>query len=447
MRNLITIVTLIFVFQVSSWAAVIHVPGDQPTIQQGVDVAVTGDTVLVADGTYSGYGNYFINLQSKAIQVKSENGYENCIILNIPGIGFVCHGDETQDTLIEGFSLRNGQTGISCSSPSSPLINNCHISDMSGAAISVSGYSYPLIANCIVTQCYGSEAAMVFRAHGSGTVANCLIYNNQTHGFVADEPSTLVVSNCSIVDNQGYGLRVENAGTPEFRNCIFWDNSRGAVEPGPWDPVFYYCNKGEYDPVFHPGYLGDYYLSQVSAGQAVTSPCVDGGSGPAHIFCIEFPGYSTCMDELTTHTDHMTDSDLLDLGYHYPADQAIPTPTPVPECDTLGININLSSDIIQAGDTFSVTLETCNTGFETIESGRVYLVLDVYGLFFFWPSWSSTVDFVSRDISPGLTEENVLSFTWPETGSTGTASFIALMTDEELTEALGSWDIVAISWE
>src|SRR5689334_1044970 len=49
---------------------VIHVPGDQPTIQAGIAAAANGDTVLVMAGTY--YEN--INFNGKAIIVTSEQG-------------------------------------------------------------------------------------------------------------------------------------------------------------------------------------------------------------------------------------------------------------------------------------------------------------------------------------------------------------------------------------
>ena len=55
-------------------------PGQYTSLQMAVDSSTMGDTILVADGTYSGDGNRDIEFGGKSITVRSENGPNNCII-------------------------------------------------------------------------------------------------------------------------------------------------------------------------------------------------------------------------------------------------------------------------------------------------------------------------------------------------------------------------------
>ena len=68
-------IVFLLLFPLTVFAATIRVPDDQPTIQAGINVAVDGDTVLVADGTYSGGGNINISFRGVLLQTGSRQLY------------------------------------------------------------------------------------------------------------------------------------------------------------------------------------------------------------------------------------------------------------------------------------------------------------------------------------------------------------------------------------
>src|SRR5262245_65181591 len=90
-----------------SFANTIHVPGDQPTIQAGVDAASPGDTVLVAPGSYVEN----IDFKAKNLLVRSERGAAVTIIDgNSAGSAVTCRGTGVSvcQMVLEGFTVTNG---------------------------------------------------------------------------------------------------------------------------------------------------------------------------------------------------------------------------------------------------------------------------------------------------------------------------------------------------
>ena len=67
MKQINCLLGLLFIMSFIASATVINVPADQTSIQAGINVAVNGDTVLVADSTY--FEN--VNFLGKAITVAS----------------------------------------------------------------------------------------------------------------------------------------------------------------------------------------------------------------------------------------------------------------------------------------------------------------------------------------------------------------------------------------
>jgi hypothetical protein len=120
------IITLLSTFNLllvaATYAAVIHVPGDQPTIQEGVEVSVAGDTVLVAPGVYPGAGNHDITIVGPGIVIRSEEGAASTVIDCEGNPQAFCVESSWPNIVIEGFSITNAtQTAVAGWFIDSPL--------------------------------------------------------------------------------------------------------------------------------------------------------------------------------------------------------------------------------------------------------------------------------------------------------------------------------------
>ncbi|MCD4653222.1 hypothetical protein K8T06_04745, partial [bacterium] len=91
-----------------------------------------------------------------------------------------------------------------------------------------------------------------------------------------------------------------------------------------------------------------------------------------------------------------------------------PTQTPSATPGIHGLDLILNDDMFVEGEEFHLELCLANTTTEDI-AADIYILLDVYGTYWYWPSWSTEIDYRKNDdLEAGHdSRETILKFTWP----------------------------------
>jgi parallel beta-helix repeat protein len=219
MKSFVHVCLLFSLCVIAAAATTINVPATQPTIQAGINVAVNGDIVLVAPGTY--FEN--INFYGKAIIVKSSGGAKATIIDggNVTSVVTFESGEDLKSVL-RGFTIQHGSTldeggGIYISS-SSPTIEHNIVTENTaangGAGIAVT-FSSALVRGNTVTN--NSQTSGYSGGVGGGGI--------EVGGAGAAQITSNVVENNSWSTAAGGGMSLFAAGTPTLENNIIRDNT------------------------------------------------------------------------------------------------------------------------------------------------------------------------------------------------------------------------------
>jgi hypothetical protein len=240
--------------------------GDMPDIKSGVSSASPGDTLLLADGIYTGRMNTDISYRGKAIVIKSESGNPQACIIDCQGgvtnwvRGFGFYLNEGPGSVLEGVTVQNGYMyeggGIWCWD-ASPTISNVvllsNVATSSGGAAYFGGSSAAAVTNVTACDNWAPEGSGICCRYGaSPVILNSIVaFNNGGSGVFLDNMSGNMVLGCSDV----YG----NDGGDWIGPIMGQFGNAGNIC---LDPFFCYADNPE-EP---------YTIKS-------TSPCVCGGAG------------------------------------------------------------------------------------------------------------------------------------------------------------------------
>lgn len=241
--------------------------GDANTIQDGINASSNGDTVLLAEGTYTGVGNYDINFLGKSIVVTVQGVTDKTIIdCQGNGRGFIFNSGETSSSVLNGVRIANANSvgqggGIFCDT-SDPTI------------------SFNVIYNCTA----GNGGGIYLKKSDAAVYNNTLDGNSSGIHVQANSPS--IYNNIITNSTSGQAIRCIAPAAPVMSCNDLWANSGGdalcGIDAG---------GNASSDPEFC-GLAGtnNYYLQADSPCAPANSPCgVLIGAMP--VLCSTVPTY------------------------------------------------------------------------------------------------------------------------------------------------------------
>jgi hypothetical protein len=219
------------------------------TIQAAINAAQSGDTILLASGTYTGAGNRDLSISGKSLNILSQAGPDQTIVdAQKSGRFFTITGLVADEVSISGVTFTGGYF--------------THSQDWYGWGLSNFESEAPVeiknskFINSEILANYVTSGSSVIRASGTGrvTLKNVLIDSNQIGGGDTGGRAYVVEGNVSILnssitnntiftsadwDGWGGDIRATMSLAPgsTIENSIIYGNSPAKVDWKAWGSV------------------------------------------------------------------------------------------------------------------------------------------------------------------------------------------------------------------
>ena len=262
-------VVVLSLISVPGHADTFGVPIPYATIQDGIDAASEGDTVLVAPGTYTGTGSGDrMNLHGVNMVVMSETGALDTIVdCEGSGRGFRASSGEDSTSVIRGFTFTNGvNSGILIGSGAAVIIEDCIISNNIGNNGGGIEYGYAetpgVIRNCIFFgNAANHRAGGIMCDHGdppdhvAPVIRDCIFYDNDATsssyggGAIFCNNSSPTIIGCTMVGNAGApgagGIHAVNCYPVVRRTVVAFSTQGAGIYNVDADHCIIYGNAGD----------------------------------------------------------------------------------------------------------------------------------------------------------------------------------------------------------
>jgi len=325
------------------------------TIQAAIDDAGTGDTVRVANGTYTGSGNRNIDFKGKAVTVQSDGGPTACTI-DVEGTfnrGFIFQTGEGAGSVLTGFTITDANAfngaAIYCDA-ASPTITDCHFignaANNDGGGMYLGAGSSPEITDCLFSSNTASRwGGGIYINNSSPTISNCQFNNNSANtvggGIYCDNSSSANITDCSFSNNTanlGGGIACRSS-SPSITNSTFSTNTAEANGGG------IYCNSSSPD----------------ITGGTITGNTADSYGGGIYCESGSAPNITSCTISNNTATDRN--------GGGIFSDSSSPV---ISDSNISGNNANSGGGVGTNDSNLSLTNCTISTNIASNRGGGIY---------------------------------------------------------------------------